>query len=175
MRFERFLVVLAVLGGNAAAQTSDSPAQVVRSFYAEYQKLHFSGLPDKAAAQKLSAYWSPALQTAFTRAQEEQARCLKAHPDEKGPWVEGDMFSSTFEGFSTVNVEDPKPDKSLRQSIKVNFEYIENGQKHPWSDQVITIRQGNRWMIDDIRYGGKQAFGNGFGGSLRDSLKGKGC
>ena len=85
------------------------------------------------------------------------------------------MFSSNFEGFTAVVVEDPKPGKAPRQNVKVNFEYVENGQKHPWSDDVVTIRKSTRWVIDDIVYGGKQPFGNGFGRSLRESLKGKGC
>ena len=169
-----FAFGVVLLASTAFAQ-ADSPVQGVRDFYTQYQKLHFSGLPNKAQMQMLAPHMSAALQAAITRAQVEQERCNKAHPDEKGPWVEGDMFSSTFEGFTTFRVEDAKPSKAARQTLKVDFEYVENGQKHPWSDQVTAIRQGPRWVIDDVRYGGKQAFGNGFGGSLRNSLKGKGC
>lgn len=25
-----------------------------------------------------------------------QAQCIKAHPDDKGPWVEGDLFASGY-------------------------------------------------------------------------------
>ena len=120
-------------------------------------------------------YWSPALLAAITRAEGIQARCIESHPEDKGPWIEGDMFTSNFEGFTSLRVEEPKLRNAARQNLPVAFEYVENGQKFPWTDQVEVIRQGNRWVIDNVLYRRKSGFGNGLGSSLRQSLKGKGC
>ena len=143
------------------AQNGNAPAETVRAFYSEYQKLHISGLPDSAALEKLTSYLSPQLVAALTRAQQRQSNCIAAHPGDKGPWVEGDMFSSNFEGFTNLRVDDPKPGKGLRQLLQLNFEYIESGKSIPWVDQVMTIKKGNRWLIDNVIYGRKPGFGNG--------------
>ncbi len=163
-----------------AAQISNSgqsreAVKAVGAFYSEYQELHISGLPDKQAIRKLSPYLSAELIASITRARQRQAQCISAHPGDKGPWVEGDMFSSNFEGFAKFRVGDPKPGNGQRQLMTLNFEYVDGGKSHTWADQVVVVRQGNRWVLDDILYGRKAGFGNGFGGSLRQSMKGKGC
>jgi hypothetical protein len=167
--------VLLFLPLSLAAQTAPSPSQTARDFYIAYQKLHFSGLPAPAQANKLKPYLSDALYADLTRARTEQVRCNKAHPDEKGPWAEGDMFSSNFEGFTTVRVENPKPSNAPREQLKVSFDYLDSGQKFSWTDQVSLIKQSGRWVVDDIFYRRQQGFTSGFGESLRGSLKGKGC
>ena len=163
-------VLLVLLSLPLVAQ--DPGAQAVRTFYAEYQKLRLTGLPDRAAAQKLESHWSSELQAAIAAAQVEQARCIKANPGDKGPWVEGDMFSSNFEGFTSVKVAEPKPGTGSRQRLTVNFEHVENGKRFPWTDQVDVIKQGPRWVIDDVVYRRQQGFTSGFGASLKQSLKG---
>ncbi len=157
------------------AQSGEPTTQTVRDFYHEYQKLHITGLPDKAAVQKLSPYLSRELAGAITRAQMRQARCIALHPGDKGPWVEGDMFSNNFEGFTNVRVDEAKPGKSPRQLLPLRFEFMDSGKTITWTDQAVVIKKGNQWMIDNILYVRKKGFGNGFGGSLRQSFKAKGC
>ena len=174
MKRVRFVLLwLLAAGFPLFAQTNDSPAQAVRGFYAEYQKLHSSGLPDQAVVRKLGSHWSAGLRAAISRAQAEQGGCKKSHPGDKPPWVEGDMFSSNFEGFTTVRVQDPASPGNGR--LTLTFEYSANGKKVSWSDDVSVIREGGRWVIDDVFYRHQQDFGNGFGISLRSSLEAKGC
>ena len=151
----------------AAEVPTAAPEQAVQDFLTSYQSIRVSGLPGAAASRKLGAFLSAGLQAAMTKARAEQARCVKAHPDDKGPWIEGDMFSSNFEGFSTFRVG---PADGARITVKFEYEGIPS-----WTDQVELVKQGNRWLIDDVLYGRKQGFSNGFGGSLRAALRGKGC
>lgn len=152
----------------------------VPQFYAAYQKLHFSGLPNSKQLLALSPYLSPRLHELLRRAQAEQAKCIRKNPDDKGPWVEGDLFSSNFEGVTRVVLvsSDGKTNSDvLRQQLHVSFEYVENGQKVAWSDDLVLTRASATaaWLIDDVLYRGGQQFGSGFGSSLRRSLSEPGC
>jgi hypothetical protein len=61
-------------------------------------------------------------------------------------------------------------------TITVDFEYIADGQRTAWHDEVVVVPENGRWLIDDVRYLQNSAFGNGFGSSLQGSLKpGGGC
>jgi hypothetical protein len=170
------LTLFALLTGVSCLAQAPAPAAAaaaVESFYKAYQTARISGLPDDAKRNVLTPHLTPELNNALRRARTEQERCRKRHPDEKPPWVEGDLFSSNFEGFTSVRVLPGADDK--RQTLTLQFEYVENGQKVQWKDQVIVENRTGRWLIDDVRYGGVGSFGNGFGKSLRQSLSGKGC
>ena len=152
----------------------------VPQFYAAYQKQHFSGLPNSKQLQALAPYLSPGLQSLLKKAQAEQAKCIRKNPDDKGPWVEGDLFSSNFEGVTRVVLvsSDSKTNSDvLRQQVRVSFEYVENGQKVAWDDELVLTRPAAAaaWQIDDVLYRGGQQFSSGFGSSLRRSLAEPGC
>src|SRR5215813_10006441 len=100
--------------------SKSSAADTVKRFYNTYRAQKFSGLPDAAQLAKLAPYLSASLQTLIRAAQKEQDRCEKAAPDEKPPWVEGDMFTSNFEGFTWFQIQNG-PDTI------VAFEYMDHG------------------------------------------------
>ena len=159
-----------------AAGEVDPAAQVIQNFYKTYAELKTSGLPDARAMAKLSPYFSASLQKLMRTAQTTQARCEKTHPGDKPPWVEGDMFSSSFEGFTKFQVAGAGANQGAQTIFKVNFEYVEKGQKPvTWTDEVALVQEKGRWVIDDVFYRMHSAFGNGFGPALRQGLSGSGC
>ena len=64
-----------------------------------------------------------------------------------------------------------------RLTVTVSFEYADKSQKKPltWTDEAVLVNEGGRWVVDDVFYRMKAAFGNGFGGSHREGLAGQGC
>jgi hypothetical protein len=162
--------------GRPAAGDADTAAQTIRIFYKTYADMKTSGLPDPNAMAKLSPYFSAPLQKAIKSAQLTQARCEKLHPGDKPPWVEGDMFSSSFEGFTRFQVNGAGASKGPRTLYKVSFEYAEKGQKPvTWTDEVALIQEGGRWVIDNVFYRMNAAFRNGFGSALREGLSSNSC
>jgi hypothetical protein len=160
----------------AAAGDVDPAAQTVQNFYKTYAELKTSGLPDAKGMAKLSPYFSAPLQKLMRTAQGTQARCGKSHPGDKPPWIEGDMFSSSFEGFTKFQVAGAGATKGVQTVFRVNFEYVEKGQQPvTWTDEVALVQEKGRWVIDDVFYRMKSAFGNGFGPALRQGLSGSGC
>lgn len=156
-----------------------SGSQAIRGFYAAYQALKISGLPQGAGLAKLSPHLSSSLKTLLRASRKSQAACEKSHPGDKPPWVEGDMFSGNFEGFTRVkNVPDTGVARGERVGFLVDFEYAQakGGQATvAWRDEVVLVKESGRWVIDDVLYRRDAPFGNGFGSSLRQSLAGPGC
>ncbi len=72
---------------------------------------------------------------------------MKAKPDEKGPWVEGDLFTSNFEGSTRVEEIPGGGDR-----VAVQFDYTENGQTFVRQDDVWRKREGGVgwWMTSSI-------------------------
>ena len=140
-------------------------AEPAQDFLKTYKNLKFEGLPNKSQLKKLAPHMSNGLQSAIKGAQAVQAHCMKKFPDEKPMWIEGDMFSSNFEGFTSFKVA-----SSDRAKAVIEFEYIENGQKVAWKDELVFVAEKGKLVIDDVRYGRTEGFTSGFGQSLKKSL-----
>jgi hypothetical protein len=143
-------IVLALF---AIATTAAEPAQV---FLTAYKNLKFEGLPNKSQLKRLSPHLSAELQNAIKGAQAVQAHCMKKFPDEKPMWIEG------FTSFKVAS--------SNRAKAIIEFEYIENGQKVAWKDELVFAEEKGKLVIDDVRYGRSEGFTSGFGNSLKKSL-----
>lgn len=159
---------LTLLGRPVVAQ--GSPTAAVRAFYAAYAKHPFTGLPAGADWRRVAPRISAPLAKMIRAAQAEQARCAKANPDDKPPWIEGDMFTSNFEGFTRFHVSDSLAVSGPQPAVVVDFDYVDRGVTFSWRDQVVLTKEGGRWVIDDVRYRKSEGFGNGFGEGLRKAL-----
>lgn len=159
MRLIAILLASTVLAMPAEPNAADA---TIRDFYKSYVN---SGLPTPAQLQKLAPYLSAALQQALKQARQTQASCMKAHSDEKPPFIEGDLFTSNTEGFTTISAI-----RDLgNNTFEVRFQYVENGHKFDWADRLILVKLPNgKWAIDDIRFRDSST-------SLRQSLTQKGC
>jgi hypothetical protein len=157
----------------SAAQTT--PAAAATGFYSAYARQPFTGLPTGGAWSRIAPRVSTSLKRLIVAAQAEQARCKQAHPDDKPPWVEGDMFTSNFEGYTRFKIADSAVSGS-RATVSIDFEYAKGGKPFAWRDHVVVVREGKRWLIDDVRYRKAEGFGNGFGEGLTQALAaGGGC
>jgi len=136
------------------------PESVVDQFYAAWFESRPDGLPDATAMQRLAPFLSPRLRDLFVRAEEAQSEFMEHQPDEKPPLIEGNLFTSLFEGPQDYRVAGMEErDGSAR--VLVEFNYSDPGnpeQKVQWQDAVILVRDGATWRIDDIEYLGDWDF-----------------
>lgn len=165
----RALFLILLIPAIAFGQTATAD-QSITNFYRAYRELKFSGLPDSQQTAKLVPHLSKGLRAALKKAQAEQARCVKAHPNDKPPWSEGDLFSSNFEGFTSVKVG-----TATKGEYSLEFTYIENGKTIRWQDRVAVVKENGGWVIDDVVYGRAHGFTSGYGANLRKSLSSAGC
>ena len=169
-RWGAVMLILACGGALAADPARDAAT----TFYRSYAKLRSSGLtgvPDAAQLSRLAPLLTPALRDGLAAAKKEQQRCAKAFPGDKPPWIEGDIFSSCFEGFTSFRAG-PSRARGQARTVMVRFRYAgRKGSGVQWQDELVLRDEAGRWRVDDVVYRANFAFSSGFGTNLRDSLK----
>jgi len=107
------------------------------------------------------------LKELLVSAREIQAKYIREHPDEKPPWADGDLFSSLFEGAQSFRIGRASH-RGETAEVPVQLAYREGGSTTRWSDVLVLVRNGNRWLVSDILLKGEWAFKSG--DSLRSIL-----
>jgi hypothetical protein len=165
------LCAAALIAASSAARAEDTAESAAMRFLAAYRKLHaagLSGLPDSTQLRALAPYLTPGLAKRFEAAMRERRRCSKKFPDDKPPWAEGDMFSSSFEGYTSFSIA---PGSATGGEVPVAFEYREGKNRIEWRDALVLNNAGGRWRVDNVLYRATFQFTSGFGSDLRSSLQ----
>jgi hypothetical protein len=144
----------------AATACSSSAQEFADRFYRTVLNLQIRGLPTESQMKTLSPFLSDDLVVRIESARKEQARFIKEHPDEKPPWIEGDLFSSLFEGFTSYNVGSPKKHEN-DFAIPIKLQYHENKTVLRWEDLLILNCVKGEWKVWDILFNGKWEFKSG--------------
>jgi hypothetical protein len=144
-----------------------NPETVARVFYSELRRLGVSGLPGEEPWALLKPFCSETLGAALELAVKEQVEFIRKNPDEKPPWIEGDLFSSLFEGPKQFQVG-PAVIHGESAEVPVECSHTEGGETVKWRDTLILVKEGGKWLIDDVSYGGTWDFANS--GTLKDAL-----
>ena len=149
------------------------PKEVVRQFYNWRIKVAFSGVPSQKELNQAQPFLSRELACLLDQARQYRDLFIKKYPDDKPPFIEGDMFSSLFEGPNRYEL---KKIKQTHQQTTVVVQFFYDQPKQPdmkgWQDHIILTQDKHQWLINDIRYNGHFDFGNSgsLGHNLRDVL-----
>jgi len=168
------LVVAAGATPAAAVASPVGPAARVEAFLAAYASTGSSGLPDAAQLDRLRPYLAPRLARLLADARAAQARYAAAHPGDKPPLIEGDLFSSLFEGPQRFRAVESGNDKDGRDWVLIEFRRADPRAGQPdfvWHDRYWLARaaSGAGPAIDDVEYLGQWDFANK--GTLSDALR----
>jgi hypothetical protein len=151
----------AQVDGGAPARTDASDMGAVASrFYATYAaQPRRGGLPEGVSRGRYLPLLSPRLAKLLNDAAAAQAR-FHAKVKNAPPLIEGDLFSSQFEGFQTYKVG-ACTGSAIAGRCSVQLHYGEPNQKPvDWIDDILLVKAGGAWKVDDIAYKGSFAFGN---------------
>lgn len=129
------------------------PAEAAKAFYAKVRALNFPGLPKGQDWIALLPLVTEEFATAMLGAQAEQAEAIKNAPDEKPPWIEGDLFSSVFEGVQHFIIGKARVTGD-KAEVPVTCTYTEGGDTVKWTDTLLMVRTAKGWLFDDMRFGG---------------------
>ena len=159
-------------GPAGAADDNDAMRSAANGFYGVYKTFHPSdGIPDSAGRARYQPFVSPALDALLKQAADAEDRYSKANKDSP-PLVEGDLFTSLFEGATGVSIGICSGD-SQRGRCAANLSYADPGGKAvSWTDSVELVNTPAGWRVNDIVYGGTWDFGNkgALSGTLRQVI-----
>jgi len=160
------LALLLVAAAPAWAQT-EAPDKIAASFYAAVP--HGGGIPDAPAEARLKPFLSVRL-AGLLDAASMAGRRFSARNPKAPPLLEGDLFSSQFEGFTAYQIGTCAIANATAR-CPVNLTYQPAGGDKPvnWSDAVLLAKSAAGWKVDDIAYLGSLPSGNT--GFLSDTLK----
>ena len=161
-------LLLLVLTVSAQPAEQAAAKTVAAQFYRTCHKLKISGLPNPKEAKLLAPYLSAELQQLIKVAQQKQAKAIKEHPDEKPPWIEGDLFSSSFEGSHGFRVGTPVV-QGKNAEVPIHLFYRDGKKMIRWSDTLVLTRTHKGWVVSDLLY--KAAWDFKPGVSLRGVLQ----
>ena len=166
------LVVLAGIGTAFAAGT-DEMASVATGFYGAHATFHPSdGIPDAKGRAKYEPFISPALDALLKQGETAEDKFAKANKDSP-PLIEGDLFTSNFEGATAYKVGICDGDaKAGHCAVSLTYDpgRTNNPKDKPitWTDTIYLVDTSAGWRVDDIGYGATWDFGNK--GKLSETL-----
>jgi hypothetical protein len=136
----------------------------VNAFYDVYMKVRPSGVPTKeqqAEFKKVISTGLAALLDEASTLEEDSSRETR---------IEGDLFSSLDQGaLSSKTLQCEIQNMSATCEVELTSVDDRNNSKLVWKDRVHAIREGNRWLVDDIEFLGDRPFMHK--GRLKDVLK----
>ncbi len=161
------VVAILMLGFAVACRPSapSSPAESAAQFYTLLDGLGVRGVPDSLALDAVQPYLDSTLVRLLTDARRARDFALRQSPDEKPPFVEGDLFSSLFEGNTSFGIRRVSAIGDTTFAIMA----FTNAMQPPtvkWTDTLVIVARPSarskspQFVIVDLRYGAGWDFGN---------------
>ena len=146
----------------ASPALADDPAlrATADGFYGVYKGFHPSdGIPDAAGLAKYRPFLSDKLIALLEQAGAADAAFAGKN---KGapPLVEGDIFTSLFEGATAISVGACTGDARSGQCAVAMTHALPRDKPVSWTDTLYLVRTPAGWRVDDIGYGGNWESGN---------------
>ncbi|MDU6411294.1 MAG: lipoprotein [Yersiniaceae bacterium] len=161
-------------GSHATACVEGGPDTVAQKFYETRIQQRSNGIPAASTLATYRPYLSDALYTALREAGQGKRVDVAATPNENTGYADGDLFSSLFDGPTNAAVATAStiPNRDARNiPLRVNLINQKPGSDTAtqWQDEILMVREGQCWVVDDIRYLGPWEFASS--GTLRQVLE----
>lgn len=169
MRYGLIAGLTGLLLFSPALAAAPTPAGATRAFYDAYLAAQVRGIPDAKTRAVFAPLISGALDKALADADAAEQLHLKLTKNEEPPLVEGDPFSSLFEGATSYKLGKCE-EKGETATCAVDLTYAGARDEKPtdWTDKAILVKEGGGWVVDDLDFGATWDFGNK--GRMRDLL-----
>ncbi|MBB5623010.1 PBP1b-binding outer membrane lipoprotein LpoB [Pedobacter cryoconitis] len=141
-----FSIITAVILSGCTNSKSNSAAKAVNAFYKNYE-----GPFEEVNKTLLSRELATLIDKAIKFENQSAAELKAAKSTDKPAMIEGDIFTSLYESYTSFKIVRVKTDGDLA-TVRVEFTNHREGDI-VWTDEVQLIRQNGNWKIDDVRYG----------------------
>lgn len=160
--------VLAVLCISTAscvnAPSSESPTASIEAPVKRFLDFYFHdyrrGMPAESQLPQLATFVTPELLDLFKAAIRGEDCYAKKENYEGPPYIEGDLFSSLFEGGTkaTYRLVKQEKDKATVVIDWTNDAEYTGGPPFSWKDRVFLARTAKGWLISDFAHDGDWDF-----------------
>jgi hypothetical protein len=162
------VAILLLIPAALRAQPASDPAAALNAFYAVYasQQAHGGGIPDATGRVRYAPVLSPRLNKQLTAAAAAQARLNAKVKNAVPPMLEGDVFSSLFEGATDWKAGACQiTTKAARCPVALTYtpppsQNAKAAKPANWSDTILLVETPQGWKVDDVIYDAGFAFGN---------------
>ncbi len=161
------ILLLLLCGVASFGQTADDAPrrEAIHSFYTTVLTFRESGIPSRADARKLHRLVSRDLLQLLEKARKAEDLYARKTRGAAPPLVESRLFFSLFEGATSLLGTTAEADGTHLAELACD----DGKTSVRWKDRVHLIREGRRWVIDDIEFLGDWAFGDK--GRLQETLR----
>ena len=163
------LLAFAGVPAGAAVSAPAAAEHGAAAFYRAYLDTRPAGVPSARVREKLAAVLSPQLADLLQRADAAERRYRSVTKNAVPPLVEGDLFTSLFEGAQAFAVRECHRGTAGGAACTIELRYGEGANAVQWTDKLFLVRHGGRWVADDIEFGGDWQFMHK--GRLREILR----
>lgn len=165
------VLALCIAAPLAACSETEQEADATRAaatFYDIVLSERSGGVPDAEMRAKLRPVISPDLDSLLAQTAEAERRHTERVNNEEPPYLQGDIFSSLFEGATGYEISgcDEKSERLIECEVQLVHDAEEPVQ---WKDRVTLVTGAGTWLVDDIAYGGGWDFAPK--GNLKDMLR----
>ena len=160
------LLPLAACGDSASENDAAKAAAV---FYDISLSERTGGVPVGDFRARLRGSISPMLDSLIAQAGEAERRHAVRTGNSEPPYLQGDVFSSLFEGATAYEIGKCEADDA---TVTCDVLLVHDAPEQPvqWTDRVVLVAADGRWAVDDIVYGGDWDFAPK--GTLQQLLRG---
>lgn len=123
--------------------TPGGPATVAQNLYDLRTEDLTPGLPNQQLLDKYQPFLSDSLYQSLAKANNIDFR--------SATWRNGDLFSGAADAPTQVKA-DSAPDISRSSVRNVPLRVTMSHADKTWQDEVLMVREGECWAVDDIRY-----------------------
>ncbi len=141
------------------------------AFYRVYLDARVSGVPSTKTLAGFALVVSPSLLQLLQKAEAAEKHYARVTKHEVPPLVEGDLFTSLFEGAQSFAVQECHRGATGSAACTIALQYADAGSTAPtrWIDKVFLIKHDRRGVVEDNEYGGNWQFMHK--GRLRELLR----
>ncbi len=163
-------VIIFALAVTSVSFAGENMQTTVSGFYNAYTKLKTRGIPTAKELEKYKPYITPELASLLKSAEDTEIKYKEETKGEVPPLVEGDIFTSLFEGADSFKVL-KCDEQGAKGTCTVEFKNTSpgDGKTFTWKDGVMLVKGKSGWAIDDIEYKGDWDFA--VKGTLTQTLK----
>ena len=149
--------------GIAACKKSEpqaTPEAAIRAFYSVRIASGANGTPSVSELEQLAPLISVELHDLLQEALLKHEKLASKTLQKRRTFVEGDLFSSLFDGPTSLLVGASEPLAGDEFLITVKLTSAKQLPALTWTDKLRVVRERGHYVVADVEYGNHWAFGS---------------